>query len=233
MSFSESFFKKNPIRNNASNVTKPEKPTPPPPPPMSESEKKLMKQTMSVTDKSIREQEYPGKVGVIIGEGAPKMSPLDATAVGGYEGAADTVGGAKYYPTSSMYTEMFSKLGKDVAEAIDGPKPQKADEAVAGDVEMYTHTDGTQVPMGSIEHFQLESEGGSKRPTKWLAWKQGQESGEDPAPVVENEPPKNEDNTSTNLSQDPRNNPDSKINTDAVENLTTSIRGGINTKLFE
>ena len=233
MSFSESFFKKNPIRNNASNVTKPQKPTPPPPPPMSESEKKRMHATQSVTDKAIREQDYPGQHGVIIGEGAPEMSPLNATATGGYEGAADTIGGATYYPTASMYTEMFSKLGKDVAEAIDGPTPQKADEAVASDVEMYTHTDGTQVPMGSIEHFQLESDGGNKRPTTWLKWKQGQESGEESVPVVENEPPKNEDNTDTNLNQDPRNNPDSKVNTDAVENLNASIKDGINTKLFE
>ena len=87
--------------------------------------------------------------------------------------------------------------------------------------------------MGSIEHFQLESEGGSKRPTKWLAWKQGQESGEESVPVVENETPKNEDNTDTNLNQDPRNNPDSKVNTDAVENLNASIKDGINTKLFD
>ena len=50
---------------------------------------------------------------------------------------------------------------------------------------------------------------------------------------VKNETPKNEDNTDTNLNQDPRNNPDSKVNTDAVENLNASIKDGINSKLFD
>ncbi len=109
MSFSEHFVSKTPFKN----VEEPPKTE------MSESDKKLMKQTMSITDKTIREQEYPGKYGVIIGEteepkeepkdAAPKMSPLEA---GGYEGAADVVGAATYIPTAHMYTDMFNKIGK-------------------------------------------------------------------------------------------------------------------------
>ena len=64
---------------------------------MSESEKKRMHATQSVTDKAIREQDYPGQHGVIIGEGAPKMSPLEQ---GGYEGGGDI--GAAYIPTAHM-----------------------------------------------------------------------------------------------------------------------------------
>jgi hypothetical protein len=71
--FSKKFCGKNPLRN----VEKPVEPVKKPEPkPMTDSEKKLMHATQSVTDKSIKEQEYPGKVGVIIGEGAPEMSPL-------------------------------------------------------------------------------------------------------------------------------------------------------------
>ena len=80
-----------------------------------------MKATQSKTDKSIREQEYPGKVGVIIGQGAPEMSPLER---GGYEGAADTYGQAAYIPTAGMYTDMFNKIGKAVAD-IEANKKKK------------------------------------------------------------------------------------------------------------
>ena len=45
---------------------------------MSESELKLMHATHSKSDKAIREQDYPGQHGVIIGEGAPEMSALHA-----------------------------------------------------------------------------------------------------------------------------------------------------------
>ena len=91
--------------------------------PMSESEEKLMKATQSKTDKSIREQEYPGKVGVIIGEGALKMSPLDQ---GGYVGGGD-IAGAYYVPTGQMYADMFAKIGQAVAD-IDANKNKKEEE---------------------------------------------------------------------------------------------------------
>ena len=58
MSFSEYFASKTPLKN----VKEPPKTE------MSDSEKKLMKQTMSMTDKAIKEQEYPGQYGVIIGK---------------------------------------------------------------------------------------------------------------------------------------------------------------------
>lgn len=79
--------------------------------PMSESEKQRMKAAQSVTDKAIKEQDYPGQHGVIIGEGASEMSPLEQ---GGYEGAADTIGQATYIPTAHMYTDMFNKIGQAV-----------------------------------------------------------------------------------------------------------------------
>ena len=107
--FSKKFCGKNPLRN----VEKPAKPVQKPEPkPMSDSEKKLMHATQSVTDKSIKEQEYPGKVGVIIGKGAPEMSPLDQ---GGYEGGGD-IAGAYYVPKAAMYSEMFGKIGQAVAD---------------------------------------------------------------------------------------------------------------------
>jgi len=107
--FSKKFCGKNPLRN----VEKPAKPAQKPEPkPMSASEKKLMHATQSVTDKSIKEQEYPGKVGVIIGKGAPEMSPLDQ---GGYVGGGD-VAGAYYVPTGQMYADMFTKIGQAVAD---------------------------------------------------------------------------------------------------------------------
>ena len=81
--------------------------------PMSESEKNRMKATQSVTDKTIKEQDYDGQHGVIIGKGAPEMSPLKQ---GGYEGAADIMGAATYIPTASMYADMFSKIGQAVLD---------------------------------------------------------------------------------------------------------------------
>ena len=108
MSFSEHFASKTPFKN-VKEPAKPVKKEEPKETPMSESEKKRMHATQSVTDKSIKEQDYPGQHGVIIGEGAPKMSPFEA---GGYEGAADIVGAATYIPTAHMYTDMFNKIGK-------------------------------------------------------------------------------------------------------------------------
>ena len=105
MSFSKSFCSKTPFKN----VEKPAKPIEKPEAkPMSDSEKKLMHATQSVTDKSIKEQEYPGKVGVIIGKGAPEMR-------GGYEGGGD-IAGAYYVPTGQMYADMFAKIGQAVAD---------------------------------------------------------------------------------------------------------------------
>ena len=116
MSFSKSFCSKTPFKN----VEKPAKPVQKPEPkPMSYSEKKLMHATQSVTDKSIKEQEYPGKVGVIIGKGAPEMR-------GGYEGGGD-VAGAYYIPTGQMYADMFAKIGQAVAD-IDANKKKKEED---------------------------------------------------------------------------------------------------------
>jgi len=114
--FSKKFCGKNPLKN----VEKPAKPTQKPEPkPMSASEKKLMHATQSVTDKSIKEQEYPGKVGVIIGKGAPEMR-------GGYEGGGD-IAGAYYVPTGQMYADMFAKIGQAVAD-IDANKKKKEED---------------------------------------------------------------------------------------------------------
>jgi hypothetical protein len=126
MSFSEYFTSKTPFKN----VEEPPKTE------MSDSDKKLMKRTMSITDKTIREQEYPGQYGVIIGEteepkeepkdAAPKMSPLEA---GGYEGAADVVGAATYIPTAHMYTDMFNKIGQAAMDIESNMKgKEKSDE---------------------------------------------------------------------------------------------------------
>ena len=122
MNFSEKFAQNSPFKNIKEPKKVEEKEEPKPlETPMSESELKLMKATQSKTDKSIREQEYPGKVGVIIGQGAPEMSPLER---GGYEGAADTYGQAAYIPTAGMYTDMFNKIGKAVAD-IEANKKKK------------------------------------------------------------------------------------------------------------
>ena len=114
--FSKKFCGKNPLKN----VEKPAKPVQKPESkPMSDSEKKLMHATQSVTDKSIKEQEYPGKVGVIIGKGAPEMR-------GGYEGGGD-IAGAYYVPTGQMYADMFAKIGQAVAD-IDANKKKKEED---------------------------------------------------------------------------------------------------------
>jgi hypothetical protein len=114
--FSKKFCGKNPLKN----VEKPAKPVQKSEPkPMSDSEKKLMHATQSVTDKSIKEQEYPGKVGVIIGKGAPEMR-------GGYEGGGD-IAGAYYVPTGQMYADMFAKIGQAVAD-IDANKKKKEED---------------------------------------------------------------------------------------------------------
>ncbi len=116
MSFSKSFCSKTPFKN----VEKPAKPVKKSEPKqMSDSEKKLMHATQSVTDKSIKEQEYPGKVGVIIGKGAPEMR-------GGYEGGGD-IAGAYYVPTGQMYADMFAKIGQAVAD-IDANKKKKEED---------------------------------------------------------------------------------------------------------
>ena len=87
--------------------------------PMTDSEEKLMKQTQSMTDKAIKNQDYPGQHGVIIGKGAPEMR-------GGYEGGGD-VAGAYYVPTGQMYANMFAKIGQAVAD-IDANKKKKEED---------------------------------------------------------------------------------------------------------
>jgi hypothetical protein len=119
--FYDTFFDKSPFKN-VEKPTKPVKKAEPKQTTMSESEKKRMHATQSVTDKSIKEQDYPGQHGVIIGEGAPEMSPFKA---GGYEGAADVVGAATYIPTADMYTDMFSKIGQAVADIDQTVKKNK------------------------------------------------------------------------------------------------------------
>ena len=120
MNFSEKFCGNSPFKNVKKPAKTEIKTEEPKETPMSESEKKRMHATQSVTDKAIREQDYPGQHGVIIGEGAPEMSPLEA---GGYEGAADVVGAATYIPTAHMYTDMFNKIGQaamDIESNIKG-----------------------------------------------------------------------------------------------------------------
>lgn len=132
MNFSQKFCGNSPFKNVEKPAKTEIKTEEPKETPMSESERKLMHATQSKTDKAIREQEYPGKVGVIIGEGAPEMSPLEA---GGYEGAADVVGAATYIPTAHMYTDMFNKIGKaamDIESNIKGKeKSDKMNEWLA------------------------------------------------------------------------------------------------------
>jgi hypothetical protein len=53
----------------------------PPPRPMTHRERNLMHKTQSVTDKAIREQEYPGKVGVDLGV-IKKKSALNMIGIG-------------------------------------------------------------------------------------------------------------------------------------------------------
>ena len=122
--FYDTFFDKSPFKN-VKEPAKPVKKAEPKETTMSESEKKRMHATQSVTDKSIKEQDYPGQHGVIIGEGAPEMSPFKA---GGYEGAADVVGAATYIPTSHMYTDMFNKIGQAAMDIESNIKNKKSKE---------------------------------------------------------------------------------------------------------
>ena len=131
--FYDKFFDKSPFKN-VKEPAKPVKKEEPKETPMSDSEKKRMHATQSVTDKSIKEQDYPGQHGVIIGEGAPEMSPLDQ---GGYEGAADTMGQAVYIPTAHMYTDMFNKIGKaamDIEANIKNKKNKEKQQEMASKI---------------------------------------------------------------------------------------------------
>ena len=124
--FYDTFFDKSPFKN----VEKPAKPeSKQEETPMSESEKKLMKQTMSMTDKAIKEQEYPGQYGVIIGEGAPEMSPFNEeksqdtgittpSYTGGYVGGGDIEGG--YYVSTADMNKKIGETLKKVGNAIGG-----------------------------------------------------------------------------------------------------------------
>ena len=125
MNFSEKFCGNSPFKNVEKPVKTEIKKEEPKETPMSELEKKRMHATQSVTDKAIREQDYPGQHGVIIGEGAPEMSPLEA---GGYEGAADVVGAATYIPTAHMYTDMFNKIGTAAMDIEANMKNKKNEE---------------------------------------------------------------------------------------------------------
>ena len=73
MNFSEKFCGNSPFKSVKKPAKTEIKTEEPKETPMSESEKKRMHATQSVTDKAIREQDYPGQHGVIIGEGAPEM----------------------------------------------------------------------------------------------------------------------------------------------------------------
>ena len=121
--FYDTFFDKSPFKN----VTEPAKPVKKAEPKktaMSESEKKRMHATQSVTDKSIKEQDYPGQHGVIIGEGAPEMSALNNVGgeitkpsyTGGYVGGGDIEGG--YYVSTADMNEKIGKTLKKVGNAI-------------------------------------------------------------------------------------------------------------------
>ena len=120
--------------------------------PMSESEKKRMKATQSVTDKTIKEQDYDGQHGVIIGKGAPEMSPLKQ---GGYEGAADIMGAATYIPTASMYADMFSKIGQAVAD-IDANKKKKDKEKKFQEKYGHLSTDSKEYKDAYVLTFGIE-----------------------------------------------------------------------------
>ena len=169
--FYDKFFDKSPFKN----VKEPAKPEPEQKEtPMSESEKKLMKATQSKTDKAIREQEYPGKVGVIIGEGAPPMSALHAdekvysgittpSYTGGYVGGGDIEGGY-YVSTADMYDKIGKTLkgvGQTVGDAIEKKKKNKigedVGESVGGDT---TDSGGTNVfeNLGIKTDFQSMSD---------------------------------------------------------------------------
>ena len=154
--FYDTFFDKSPFKN----VEKPAKPeSKQEETPMSESEKKLMKQTMSMTDKAIKEQEYPGQYGVIIGEGAPEMSPFNEeksqdtgittpSYTGGYVGGGDIEGGY-YVSTADMNKkigETLKKVGNSIGGSIEGAAKgnigEGVGEGVGGDT---TASGGTNV----------------------------------------------------------------------------------------
>lgn len=123
--FYDTFFDKSPFKN-VKEPAKPVKKEEPKETPMSESEQKLMHATQSKTDKAIREQEYPGKVGVIIGEGAPEMSALNNVGgeitkpsyTGGYVGGGDIEGG--YYVSTADMNKKIGETLKKVGNAIGG-----------------------------------------------------------------------------------------------------------------
>jgi len=120
--FYDKFFDKSPFKN----VTEPAKPVKKAEPKettMSESEKKRMHATQSVTDKSIKEQDYPGQHGVIIGEGAPEMITTPSY-TGGYVGGGDIAGGY-YVSTADMYDKIgktLKNVGQTVGDAIEKKK---------------------------------------------------------------------------------------------------------------
>jgi len=154
-SFSKKFLSESPFRNEMKPEAKAEeKKEQPKETSMSESEQKLMKKTMSMTDKAIRNQEYPGQYGVIIGKDAPEMSALNKkntpyvdpsitkpTYTGGYVGGGDIAGGY-YVSTSEMYDKIgktMNKIGQTVGDAIEAKKKKQAEkdtigEGVGGDV---------------------------------------------------------------------------------------------------
>jgi hypothetical protein len=141
--FYDKFFDKSPFKN----VKEPAKPQPEQKEtPMSESEKKRMHATQSVTDKSIKEQDYPGQHGVIIGKGAPEMSPFNEETsqdtgittpsyTGGYVGGGDIEGG--YYVSTADMTkkigETLNKVGNAIGGAIEGAGKGKIGPGVADD----------------------------------------------------------------------------------------------------
>ena len=147
-SFSKKFLSESPFKNEkkpeAEEKKEESKETP-----MSESEQKLMKYTQSMTDKAIRNQEYPGQYGVIIGEDAPEMSALNKkntpyvdpsitkpTYTGGYVGGGDIAGGY-YVSTAEMYDKIgktMNKIGQTVGDAIEEKKKKQVGEDVGGDV---------------------------------------------------------------------------------------------------
>jgi len=144
--FYDTFFDKSPFKN----VTEPAKPVKKAEPKetsMSEAEKKRMHATQSVTDKSIKEQDYPGQHGVIIGEGAPEMSPFNEeksqdtgitkpSYTGGYVGGGDIEGGY-YVSTADMNKkigETLNKVGNAIGGSIEGAGKGKIGPDVADDI---------------------------------------------------------------------------------------------------
>ena len=156
------FFEKSPFNNVEKPVKTEIKKEKPKETPMSESEKKRMHATQSVTDKAIREQDYPGQHGVIIGEGAPEMSALHAdekvdssittpSYTGGYVGGGDIAGGY-YVSTADMYDKIGKTLkgvGQTVGDAIEKKKKNKVGEDVGGE------NNNDQEPKTEVEKSSL------------------------------------------------------------------------------